>query len=343
MTERYYAPSQFHLHRLEQTTPELAWHGQPVGPWQQALRERLVDLMGGLDDERCDPNVEELEREETEGAVRRKLVFTSTPFADVPCHLLVPKGITGTVPGVICLQGHSTGMHISIGEAQYEGDEASIAGGRDIAIQAAANGYVALAVEQRCFGERKETLQEQRSNHGCLDASMHALLLGGTMIGERVWDVMRAIDLLRDQPEVDPDRIVVMGNSGGGTITFFTAAVDDRVHLPVPSCYFCTFSACLMRIYHCTDNYIPGILKVADMGDIAGLFAPRPVIFVAGEEDPIFPIAGVREAFDRAQAIYAAAGCADRCRLIVGPAGHQFYPDLAWPEIRAVLEAPGAP
>lgn len=338
MTERCYVPSQYHLHRLAQTKPELAWDGQAIGPWQNELRARLVDLLGGLDFERSDPNVEELDREETDLYLRRKLVFTAAPCADVPCHLLVPKRITERVPAVVCLQGHSTGMHISIGEAKYEGDEESIAGGRDLAVQAAANGYVALAVEQRCFGERKETLQEQRSQHGCLDAAMHALLLGDTLIGERVWDTMRAIDLLAAQPEVDPDRIAVMGNSGGGTITFFTAAVDERVHLPVPSCYFCTFGACLMRIYHCTDNYIPGILRVADMGDLAGLFVPRPVIFVAGEEDPIFPIAGVREAFAKARAIYTAAGIPDRCALLVGPAGHQFYPDLAWPRIRAVLD-----
>ena len=51
----------------------------------------------------------------------------------------------------------------------------------------AANGYVAIAIEQRCLGERKETIQQQRSPHGCLDGLMHSLLLGDTMIGERVW------------------------------------------------------------------------------------------------------------------------------------------------------------
>lgn len=339
MTERYFVPSQFHLHRLAQTKAELAWTGQAVGPWQRRLRARLIDLLGGLDFERADPNVEELEREETATYVRRKLVFTASPCADVPCHLLVPKGAKGKVPAMICLQGHSPGMHISIGVAHTEDDKATIAGGRDLALQAAANGYVALAVEQRCFGERAETLQEQRAQHGCLDASMHALLLGDTMIGERVWDVMRAIDLLETLPEVDPARLGVMGNSGGGTVTFFTAAVDPRVRLAVVSCYFCAFSACLMRIYHCTDNYIPGILRVADMGDIAGLIAPRDLIVVAGQEDKIFPIAGVRQAFEQAKAIFTAAGCPDRCRFVLGPAGHQFYPDLAWPVIRQVLDA----
>ena len=338
MTERHFVPSQYHLDRMSKTRQELAWEGQKVGPWRRKLRARLVKLMGGLDFERAAPNLEELEREETPAYVRRKVVFTSTPHADVVCQVLVPKGLAGRAPAVVCLQGHSRGMYISLGDVRVEDDKETIAGDRDFAIQTVHNGYVSLAIEQRCFGERAETIQKQRNEHTCFDASMHSLLLGDTMIGERVWDVMRAIDFLAKMPEVDPERIACLGNSGGGTITLFTAAVDPRVRLAVPSCYFCTFAASLMQIYHCADNYVPGILKVAEMGDIAGLIAPRDLIVVAGEKDDIFPIAATRAAFAKAQAIYDAAGVPDRCQLVVGPEGHRFYAELAWPRIRAVLD-----
>jgi pimeloyl-ACP methyl ester carboxylesterase len=72
---------------------------------------------------------------------------------------------------------------------------------------------------------------------------------------------------------------------------------------------------------------------MAEMADVLGLFAPRPVVIVAGQQDEIFPIAGVQEAFAQLQRIYAAAGARDQCRLVVGPGGHRFYADLAWPEL----------
>jgi hypothetical protein len=92
-----------------------------------------------------------------------------------------------------------------------------------------------------------------------------------------------------------------------------------------------------MRIEHCADNYIPGILKVAETYELAGLVAPRRLLIVAGETDDIFPIDGVREAFEKAKAIFLAAGCEDNVRLVVGPEGHRFYADLAWPVIHEMM------
>jgi hypothetical protein len=79
---------------------------------------------------------------------------------------------------------------------------------------------------------------------------------------------------------------------------------------------------------------VPGILKAADMGDILGLFAPRPVVVVAGRDDDIFPIGGVQEAFAQLQRIYTAAGAGDACRLVIGAGGHRFYAADAWPVMR---------
>jgi dienelactone hydrolase len=213
-----------------------------------------------------------------------------------------------------------------------------VAGDRDFALQAVANGFVALAVEQRCFGERCETLQEHRWSHTCIDAAMHSLMLGRTMAGERVTDVVRAIDLLAAQPEVDAGRIMCMGNSGGGTVTFYAACVDARIRLAVPSCSFCTYADSIMRIQHCPDNYLPGILCVAEMGELAGLIAPRGLLVVAGAEDPIFPLAGVRKAFSSARSIFKAAGCAEGVRLVTGEGGHRFYAAQAWPVIQDMMQ-----
>ena len=337
MSERHFVPSQYHLHLMQQTERELAWKGQDFKPWQRKLRKRFIGLLGGFPGERCPLNVEEIEREETDAYTRRKLVFTSEPYADVLVHLLVPRGVRGRRPAMICLQGHSPGMHISLGVARNEQEKELLSGDRDIAIQAARNGLVALAVEQRCFGERGETLQTARSEHPCQDGTMHSLQLGRTMSGERVWDVMRAIDLLETLPEVDARRIGCMGNSGGGTTTFHAACVERRIKVAVVSCFFCTYAHSLMRIYHCADNYIPGILKVAEMPDLAGLIPPRKLLIVAGREDSIFPFAGVQQGVETARDIFRAAGRPENLELVVGEGGHRFYAEQSWPIIRRWL------
>ncbi|MGD2175081.1 MAG: alpha/beta hydrolase family protein, partial [Candidatus Brocadiaceae bacterium] len=221
MKRRYLSPSEYHLNLMRETPRELAWRGGDFATWQRRLRRRLEELIGGFPDSRAPLEVEEIEKEEADDYTRIRIIFAAEECADVPAHLLVPRGRKPPLPAMICLQGHSPGMHISIGKPRDEHDEESIAGDRDYAIQAVHNGFVALAMEQRCFGERTETQQKHRWEHTCLDAVFHSLILGRTVVGERVWDVMRAIDLLQEQPEVDASRIACMGNSGGGTVTFY--------------------------------------------------------------------------------------------------------------------------
>jgi predicted esterase len=68
-----------------------------------------------------------------------------------------------------------------------------------------------------------------------------------------------------------------------------------------------------------------------------GLFAPRPVVIVAGKEDPIFPIQGVRRAFRHLKKIYRACGAGTECHLVVGEEGHRFYADAAWPVMLKII------
>jgi len=119
-------------------------------------------------------------------------------------------------PFMICLQGHSTGMHQSISVQQMdEGKPFRVEGELDFGLSCMRNGVAALRIEQRSFGERREQKQPHVSNHGCHDATMQALLLGRTMIGERVYDVDRGIDYLVSRADVNPSRFGVMGKTIG--------------------------------------------------------------------------------------------------------------------------------
>lgn len=329
-----FAPEALHEGLLERAPRVLGFDPEAYFPeWQGAVRRtfrQLLGLMPGV----VEPSVR-IMGESRVGAHRRiDFVFTAEPGADVPCMLVLPAGATEKVPVVICLQGHSSGFHLSVGEARSERDKASLAGGRDFALQAVSRGYAALCIEQRAFGLRAEqrpaAVRGETPYPYCHHPALVALLLGRTLVGQRVWDVMRAIDTLGRFAEVDAGKVACMGHSGGGTVTYCAAAYDPRITIAMASCSVCTYRSSIAHVNHCADNYLPNILHYLEMADIAGLIAPRPLVVVTGRQDPLFPIAGVEEAFGDIAAIYRTAGAAEACRLVIGEGGHHFYPEQAW-------------
>lgn len=315
-----------------------AVHGLPVGmaydgakpffDWQTEAREKLSTLLGMDRFVRC-ADAMQIERESrTDTFTEIRFTFQSEPGYRVPCHLLVPHDVRRR--GVmICLQGHSRGMHISLGRAVYDGDASKIEDGdRDFAVQCVQRGLCAVTLEQRCFGENGGAPEPR-----CYETAMTALLGGRTLLGGRVWDISRLIDVLRAHfaARCDPSRIWCMGNSGGGTATFYAAALDVRIDAAMPSCAFCTFADSIGALHHCACNYVPHIREYFDMAELAAMTAPRPMVIVSGRTDGIFPLGGAQSEFARLQACYAAADAADRCAHVIGSAGHRFYADDAWP------------
>lgn len=332
------SPSIVHTYAMNRMEQSLAYRGGDVRAWQRKLRRKLLELLG-MPTEIAPLNVRRLWRREHPLGTIEKIVFTSEPMADVPAFVCLPKGVRPPYTFFICVQGHSTGMHNSVGVDREDNSKPiEVPGDRDFALGCLQRGLAALCIEQRSLGERRELAQKHVAKHGCHDATMHALQLGRTMIGERVFDVDRGIDYLAARGDADMKRIGLMGNSGGGTTTLFAAAVLPRIAFAIPSCYFCTFRDSLMSIYHCMDNYVPHLLKYAEMADVMGLFAPRPVVIVAGEQDPIFPVGATRREFRRLKAIYKAAGAEANCQIAVGPEGHRFYADIAWKKMLPMLK-----
>ena len=333
-----FSPSVCHRHVLTHCLPALAYKGGDVKAWQRRFRRKLRGLIGTIPPPRLALNTRVLWSREHELGTIEKIVFTAEPRADVPAYVCLPRQANPPYTFMICLQGHTTGMHNSIAvAADDETKPIEVAGDRDFAIGCMARGIAALCIEQRSLGQRRERVQEAVSPHSCHDAALHALKLGRTLAGERVFDVDRGIDYLASRGDANMKRIGVMGNSGGGTISVYAAATLRRVRFAMPSCVFCTFADSIMRIYHCADNYVPALLKWGEMADVMGLFAPRPVVIVAGKEDTIFPIAGVRKAFRALKKIYAAAGAPSNCSLVVGHEGHRFYATEGWRQMLRAL------
>ena len=333
------SPTQHHRNLMATTERELDYDGGDIRSWQRRLRPKVRSAAGEMPLDRCPLNVRSLWTLNHPLGSIEKIAFTSEPYSDTLAYVCLPDNAEPPYTWFICVQGHSTGFHNSIGVDRDDNSVLiDVPSDRDFGLGCMRRGLAALCIEQRSFGERREQKQERVARHGCHDATMHALILGRTLIGERVYDVDRGIDYLATRDDVRMKHIGVMGNSGGGTISLFAAALLSRLRYAMPSCYFCTFEDSLMSIYHCMDNYLPGLLKYAEMPDVMGLFAPKPTVLVAGKEDEIFPVRGVRRAYKRLKEIYAAAGAEDRCHLVIGPAGHRFYADLAWPKMLKEIE-----
>ena len=326
----HYDPMERHIELMRHAPRALAYReGEDFAAWQQRARAKLEELLGlPLDTPADDAFRVEWERDEP-GFHEIRFCYASEPQVDVCCHLLLPEGAQGRLPLVICLQGHSKGAHISLGRPLYPGDEQTISGGdRDFARQIVARGQAALVMEQRAFGERGGTPEGPQ----CYQSAMSALLLGRTLVGERCWDVSRGIDcVLKHFDAIDPERIALVGQSGGGTVTCYAAALDTRIAAAMPASAFCGYMESIGVQYHCSCNYVPGIMNYFDMCDLAGMIAPRPLVVVNGAKDTIFPLESTNRQFAEAQRLYAAAGAPGMARQVVGPEGHRFYAALSWP------------
>lgn len=336
------SPSIVHHRLLAHASPLMAYDGGDLAAWRRKLRRKLAELTGYdlMPKEKHPLNVRTLWRRDHPLGTIEKLVFTAEPGADVPAYLCLPKSAKPPYPVFICLQGHSGGHHNDLGiSAEDERTPIKVEGDRTFSLGCMERGIASLAIEQRSFGQRRERVQKQVSPNGCHDAAMRAMMLGRTLVGERVYDVNRGIDFLSTRPEIDIKRLGVMGNSGGGTVTIYASALLDRVAFAMPSCAFCTFADSILSMYHCACNYIPSLARFADTGDVMGLFAPRPVVIVAGKMDAIFPMAGVRKVFGQLKRIYRAAGAEENCRLVVGAQGHRFYADAAWKQMLRMMKA----
>lgn len=307
--------------------------------WQKELRGKITELLGGFP-RRTPLKPQVLETRDFAGYRRESVLMETRPGLQSFGYLLLPKHGQAPHPVMICIPGHGRGVDDLVGIDDKGEDRTQRTGYQfDYALQAVENGFAALAVEPMGFGCRRGTEARKKglSTSSCQPAAGAAFLFGETMVGWRVWDVMRSIDYLESRPEVDARRAGVMGISGGGTITLFSSALDTRVQAAYVSGYLCTFKESILSLSHCIDNYVPGILNWAEMSDVGALVAPRYFFAENGRRDPIFPVQAAEQAFDEIRRAYAVFGAEDRCEQEVFNGAHVFHGQRGWPFLRRAL------
>ncbi len=327
-------PRQF---AMPDTTDPAVW-----ATWRTAFRKRLRALLGGLpaETEGTPPPFTAAAPTAHAGYLRTYIEFESEPGVTVPAWLLVPDNLSAPAPAVVAVHGHGYGVDDTVG-INSDGTDRDEPQGyhQDFAVALARRGMVVIAPELSGFGRRREDEAKAKgpTNNSCHAAAWWGIMLGKPLLGSRVRDVRRTFDLLQSLPEVDPQRIGIMGSSGGGMAALFSAALDERFRAVVISNYFCTFRDSILAMEHCHCNYLPGLLQDAEMYDVAALVAPRPLLVVTGDADPIFPLHGAQEAYERLHGGYEALGVADRLQKHVFAGGHQINGEQAYPFLQQWL------
>lgn len=292
--------------------------------WQQKLRDVIVNLLGLNRYTRPAPiRAEFLAAVERDGYTEEKYALDVGEDVQAPVYVLVP-GQGPPFKPIMVFHGHNPSVQYVLGNypSQEIADE-MLGRNMNYAQALAQAGYLVCAVEQRGFGERQSTVFPDAVN-SCRHLAFNYLMAGRTLLGARVWDGICAIDFLSQRTDIVRNAMGCTGNSGGGTTALWLSALDERVTVVVPSCYFCSFQASIGSIQHCECNYVPGILQWAEMGDLAALVAPRPLRFINGSQDPIYPIHGARDQFETVRRAYQLHLAEERCSLAVHPDEHRY-------------------
>lgn len=289
-------------------------------PDRAAIQKKMELAMGPLPgpDRKVPLDVKILEEVRLEKFTRIKLTYAAEKDDRVPAYLLIPHERKGKLPAVLCL--HQT---IPIGKAETVGLGPNET--RRYALHLAERGYVTLAPDYPSFGDY---VPYDFKKFGYQSGSMKA-----------IWNNMRAVDLLVARPEVDADRIGVIGHSLGGHNAMFTAAFDDRIRAIVSNCGFTSFP----KYYGgklkgwTSDRYMPLIAtkyhldpkKVPfDFTDVVAAFAPRAFLASSPLHDSNFEVSGVRDVIASARPIYQSMGADDRLQANYPDCGHDFPLDV---------------
>jgi dienelactone hydrolase len=273
------APDEFQLPFKAETRRE-------AEAWQQAIRERLLDIVEAQCPKKETPlETKAGEYKQEDGYRQADLRLTGNDGKSIEATLTVPEG-EGPWPAVLCLHGHG-------GSREAVHDGSSNYGG--FGAEYAKRGFVTLA----------PTLWH------CEYAA------------NQLWNLMRLIDVLTQLDFVDARRIGCAGLSMGGEWTMWLAACDTRVRAAVVSGWMCTTEG-VLRVPNCECWMAPGLLELCDVCEVHILIAPRPLLFESAIEDGCFPIDATRAGYEKVKRGYAVFGSQENVRQHTFPGGHAW-------------------
>ena len=291
---------------------------EDVNKRRSYVREQMLKDLGGFPD-RTPLNARVVGVLERPGYRIEKVIFESQPRFYVTANLYLPKTGHPPYPAILYPLGHERGGKTNPTWQQMLGSLAT-------------KGFVALAWDPVGQGERlqifDEDLRESKVGNSTTEHTVvgtQCMLVGDHLARYTIWDGMRALDYLFSRKEVDPARIGLTGNSGGGTHTAYIAALDDRIQVAAPSCYITSWHLMLDTIgpQDAEQTFPLWLQEGLDYPDYLYAFAPKPYLLLSAIRD-FFPIAGARETLAEAERVYAAIGEREKVGMFEADDGHGY-------------------
>ena len=280
-------------------------------PWErlrEQRRQEMLDMLG-LDPlpERTPLNVQITGKIDQPEYTIEKIAFESLPKVYVTANLYIPKNREGKLPAVIYVCGHAYSPYGS--KTVYQRHPITLA----------KHGYVAMILDPIQIAETFGL------HHGVYNNEMYDWYTRGyTPAGVEVWNAIRAMDYLETRPEVDKERFGITGRSGGAAMSWFTAAVDQRIKVAAPVMGISTYAANVAdntQSRHCDCMFVINTY-LHDMLHQGALIAPRPLYMMHGRQDLLFPVAGYKEFEQRVGDLYASYGVPDAFKSLEVDTGH---------------------
>ncbi len=290
---------------------------------RRRLQGRFLEAIGGLPTEKTPLEARVTGTLDRGAYTIEKVVYDSLPGFLVTSSLYLPKGLSAPAPAILLVCGHSEGGKA---EPRYQA----------VCADLATNGFVVLAMDPPGQGERFQYLDPESGRRiigSCTVEHSYAglqYILDGASIGRHfIWDGIRGVDYLASRPEVDPNRIGVTGNSGGGTQTCLLMMSEPRLAAGAPCCFVMTLES-YMKSGQAQDaeQLVRGAMAWGpDYYQYLTAMAPKPVMVGAALYD-FFPIEGAREAVRRARDIYGLYGAEENVGIAYSPHTHGFSAEL---------------
>lgn len=307
-----------------------AWEKQ-----RRQIREQLTHLLGDLPPRPKQPKVTVLSRDDKGDYVVEKFQFDNSAGAVVPGYILFPKNRTGRLPGILYCHWH--GGEYDIGKEElFQSRHTPEPPGPALVRR----GAVVIGIDAYCFGERNGQGPggpKEKGGAGEMSASKFNLWVGRTLWGMILRDDLMALDYLASRPEVDATRLGVTGISMGATRTWWLMALDERLKSGVAVACLTRYEDLIrseMLSAHGIYYFVPDMLKHFDTEAVISLIAPRPILFMTGDQDGGSPVEGIRKIEQAVRPAYRLYGKDADFRNQIYPGLGHVYTEEMWRSTR---------
>lgn len=328
-----YSPLAYLEKVKEDMKPQMAFSAgtqKEAVAWQRKARVKLWEILGETHTQSGENhNARLLEPPvEVDGYTREKWELDVVPGRSMPFYVLKPGKKQAVYKTAVCLHGHGNGVKDIIGmPVNDEAAELIEILTEDYGVQTVKRGWCVIAPELWSFGERLDFVEGAREGFdgGCEKPHLNAIEVGKCSIGIRAKDIVTLIDWISSRKEFDMSNLACMGLSGGGMMTMYASALDERIKRVLIAGYLTRMKGSILDIRHCGCNYVPHLAEWMDFPDITGLIAPRLLVAVTGKRDAIFPLESFRAAAEQVKEVYKVFDKAENFITREHPDFHSFY------------------